>query len=188
MSQSRFSTSRKSGFTHPRQHKEVDNCICLKGRKGVDGTQKCFCQKDKGIKCEYCQATEHLSCYCKTASSECTCENFCTLECPCFCHGDLPISKFDIITNIKTIDIDHFLMNDSSLYEKTITCSCNSLCDGCKCDCHNEKQQQASCACNPTICEADCSCYCHPKIISCDCNKLICQADCSCNCHPKMLV
>lgn len=189
---SRFfgSTVRKSRFAR-RPRRVVENCICLKGRMGADGTQKCFCEKDKNIKCEYCQATEDLKCYCKTASSECICEDHCSLTCVCFCHEDLKISKdaeFYTFENIKTIlikDIGSFIDNDS-LYEKTITCSCNSLCDGCKCDCHNEKHQQESCACNPMICEDNCACDCHPKVSSCDCNKPICKDNCACDCHPKV--
>ena len=188
------SSGHKSPFSlrQRRPRRDVDNCICLKGRKGIDGIVKCFCEKDKGIKCKYCQATEHLKCYCETASSECICENFCSHQCICFCHGDLPISAQDNefkIELIKTILIEDFNGVNDYLDVKTITCSCNSLCDGCNCFCHNEeKNKTPSCACNPVGCQDDCKCVCHPQVSepSCACNPVGCQDDCKCVCHPQV--
>ena len=195
---SRFfpSSGRKSPFTQRRTNprRNINKCICLKGRKGaVDGIVKCFCQKDKGIKCEYCQATEHLKCYCESADAACICENYCTLQCICFCHGDLPISSQDNefkIEFIKTILLEDFNGLNHSLDDaKTITCSCNSLCDGCKCVCHNQENNKTlSCACNPIACQGDCKCVCHPQVSgpSCACNPIACQGDCKCVCHPQV--
>ncbi len=189
------SNGRKSPFSlrQRRPRHVVDNCICLKGRKGaVDGIVKCFCEKDKSIKCEYCTATEHLKCYCESAVAACICENFCSLECICFCHGDLPISVQDNelkIKMIKTILLNDYVFNsvNDSLDVKTIMCSCNSLCDRCDCFCHNEeKKEQTSCACNPTNCADDCKCDCHPLVSGslCACNPTDCADDCKCDCHP----
>ena len=208
---------RRGKFIH-RPRLEVNNCICLKGRMGaIDGIIKCFCEGD--IKCEYCNENENKKCYCETATSQCICEDYCTLQCSCCCHGDLKISvkESESIESIKTIlldieDINSFLPD---YFEKTITCSCNSLCDGCECVCHNEEKkdkkdekkdekEQVSCACNPMICSTDCSCVCHPEVPSCTCNKECpigckcsinckggiycfnsCLSSCSCKCHKQ---
>ena len=126
----------------PRPRREINNCICLKGQKGsVDGIIKCFCEGD--IKCEYCTAIENKKCYCETATTLCICENYCTLVCPCCCHGDLKISVKDTEDILESKSIKEILLDINSFFpdylEKTITCSCNSLCDGCECVCHNGK-------------------------------------------------
>ena len=198
----------------PRPRREINNCICLKGKKGsVDGIIKCFCEGD--IKCEYCNENENKKCYCETATILCICENYCTLVCQCCCHGDLKISvkdTEDILESKSFQSIKEILLEDINSFfpdylEKTITCSCNSLCDGCKCTCHNEEkkeQEQSSCACNPMICPQDCSCVCHLEVPSCTCNKecpigckcsINCKGDiycfnsclssCSCKCHKQ---
>ena len=195
---------RKGKFIH-RPRLEVNNCICLKGRMGaIDGVIKCFCEGD--IKCEYCKKHENVKCIpCETASSMCTCLHYCTLKCPCYCHGNLKISvkktedsgDCQDYQDIKHINlIETILLNikpiNSSLpnyFQKYDTCSCGPFCDECECVCHNEKEDQVSCACS-SICLQDCSCICHIKEekedqVSCACSS-ICLQDCYCICHSQV--
>ena len=83
----------------PRPDSIIDNCICIKGKKD-SFFPFCFCEKEKGYQCEFCEENLNTDCncleckcYCHSASSKCICEHYCSPECLCNCHGNIKISS-----------------------------------------------------------------------------------------------
>ena len=94
----------------PRPESIIDNCICVKGKKDCL-IPFCFCEKEKGFQCEFCEENLNTDCnsleckcYCHSASSKCTCEHYCSPECLCDCHGNIKKSpSFIENENIKIV-------------------------------------------------------------------------------------